>query len=591
MTQLSLPPSSATVAEAPVLPGWAPPWASQLTELCFSGTTSVFLLHGNTNDLAPRGDATDDGYGTVADMLSEQMFGKWDLILHYDLGRGLRAFAGRNEKRLQKMIALANEKVADLSTVKNDPGVVLALLDRFVRNNIVSADKAISFAVIIDQASFLFPSGEPGRTSFPAAAMLVTLLNWAKSPHVKKMPMAFVLMDERRADVSERLSASPHVAPIEIPLPAGEERERFIKATIGARDLATFSDFDIPTLAKLTAGISLIDIAVLVKMAMQTGERLDTKRFRELKKRLIEKQAGGLLEFIEPKWTLDTIVGHEAAKARLRQDAELLRKARLETLPMGYLLCGPVGTGKTFLAQCAAGEIGIPCLNLKNFRSKYVGETEGNLERVLSVLRAMGPVMVVIDEADAALGSREQEGDSGTSSRVFGMIAAQMGDTQYRGRIIWMLLTARPDLLPIDLKRQGRAEVHIPLFYPTDADEIKQMFVILAKKLGSRLSPEDVPPVPQRGQLSGADIEGMVSRAWRASLLAGADHVTCEALNEVVSQFMPSTQGIERELQETAAMLECTDRQFLPPAILERMTAEGGRAKLQARLTVLKQMV
>ena len=51
---------------------------------------------------------------------------------------------------------------------------------------------------------------------------------------------------------------------------------------------------------------------------------------------------------------------------------------------MGYLLCGPVGTGKTFMAMCAAGEIGIPCVVLKNFRSKYVGETEGNLERVLS---------------------------------------------------------------------------------------------------------------------------------------------------------------------------------------------------------------
>ena len=160
---------------------------------------------------------------------------------------------------------------------------------------------------------------------------------------------------------------------------------------------------------------------------------------------------------------------------------------------MGYLLCGPVGTGKSFLAQCVSGEIGVPCVILKNFRSKYVGETEGNLERVLAVLRAMGPVVVVVDEADAALGSREQDGDSGTSSRVFAMIAAQMGDTQYRGRIIWMLLTARPDLLPIDLKRQGRAEVHIPLFYPTEEAEIRQMFVILAKKLGSRVALEDVP--------------------------------------------------------------------------------------------------
>src|SRR5437588_3872332 len=171
------------------------------------------------------------------------------------------------------------------------------------------------------------------------------------------------------------------------------------------------------------------------------------------------------------------------------------------------------------------------------------------------------------------------------------MIASQMGDTRYRGRIMWMLLTARPDLLPIDLKRQGRAEVHIPLFYPTDENEIRQMFVILAKKIGSRLAPEDIPPIVQRGQLSGADIEGMVGRAWRTSLLAGADHITREAVAGIVSTFMPSTQGFERELQETAAMLECTDSQFLPPAILEKMAAEGGRGKLQARLTAIKQIV
>ena len=105
------------------------------------------------------------------------------------------------------------------------------------------------------------------------------------------------------------------------------------------------------------------------------------------------------------------------------------------------------------------------------------------------------------------------------------------------------------------------------------------MFVILAKKLGSQLALEDVPPIPQRGQLSGADIEGMVGRAWRASLLAGADHVTQEALAEVVAQFMPSTQGLERELQETAAILECTDRQFLPPAIVEKI---DGRRRARA---------
>jgi AAA+ superfamily predicted ATPase len=574
------------------LPKWFPHWAAQLAELYFSGTTSAFVLHGNTYDYVRIGDDGEARYGALAEFLTEQLFGRWSLVLHYDLGRGLRVLAGRDEHRLKEMVTLANKKLGDLSALAKDPGQTFALLDRFVRTNIMAPDgDRLSLAFILDQASYVFPSGEPGRLSAQASSQLVTMFNWATSPHVKRLNMAFVVVDEKLADLNERLTGNPHVAAIEVALPDEAERKRFIETTMDSARLVAFSDFDAGTLATLTAGISLTDLNVLVQSARESGRRLDAAVFRATKKRLIERQCKGLLEFIDPKWTLDTVVGHEAAKARLREDAALLKRGALDSLPMGYLLCGPVGTGKSFLAQCVSGEIGVPCLMLKNFRSKYVGETEGNLERVLSVLRAMGPVVVVIDEADAALGSREQEGDSGTSSRVFGMIASQMGDTRYRGRIIWMLLTARPDLLPIDLKRQGRAEVHIPLFYPTDEDEIRQMFVIMAKKLGSRLLPEDIPPIPQRGHLSGADIEGIVGRAWRKSLLNGHDRVTREALTEVVSQFMPSTQGLERELQETAAMIECTDRQFLPSGMLEKMEADGGRTKLQARLTALKEIV
>ena len=574
------------------LPRWFSPWASQLADLYFSGTTAAFVLHGNTYDLFRIGGDEASRYGVLAEFLAEQLFGRWSLVLHYDLGRGLRAFAGRDEQRLKDMVALANKKLGDLSALSRDPAATFALLDRFVRNNIMAAeDDRLSLAVMMDQASYLFPAGEPGRLNMQASSQLVTMLNWAMSPHVKRLNMAFVMIDEKLADLSDRLTGNPHVATIEVPLPDEKAREAFIGSIAGTAAMKDFSDFDAVELAKLTAGISLTDLNVLLQSARESGKRLDANAFRSLKKRLLERQCHGLLEFIEPRWTLDTVVGHEAAKARLREDAALLKRGALDSLPMGYLLCGPVGTGKSFLAQCVSGEIGVPCVILKNFRSKYVGETEGNLERVLSVLRAMGPVVVVVDEADAALGSREQDGDSGTSSRVFAMIAAQMGDTQYRGRIIWMLLTARPDLLPIDLKRQGRAEVHIPLFYPTEEAEIRQMFVILAKKLGSRVALEDVPSIPQRGQLSGADIEGMVGRAWRASLLAGADHVTRDSLTDVVAQFMPSTQGLERELQETAAILECTDRQFLPAAILEKTTGDGARAALQARLTALKQLV
>jgi AAA+ superfamily predicted ATPase len=577
------------------LPAWYPPWALSLAELYFSGTTSVFVLHGNTYDLVPLTDvdAADQGvYGGLIDFLSEQLFANWDLILHYDLGRGLRVYAGRNEKRLKDMVQLATKRIGDLSTLKNDPSTVFTLLDLFVRDNIMAApEKRLRVAVLVSQASYLFPSGEPGRLGFPTAGMAVTLLNWATSAQVKRLQMAFVLIDERRSDLSERITGNPQVSTIEVPLPNERERIGYVRDVAPADRWKAISDYTPEQLGTLSAGMSLNDLSVLIRSAGDGGQRLDAKLFGGIKKRLLERQCQGLLEFVEPKWKLDTVIGQDAAKQRLRDDAALLARGALDCVPMGYLMCGPVGTGKSFLAMCAAGEIGIPCVVLKNFRSKYVGETEGNLERVLSVLRAMGPVMVIIDEADAALGDRDTEGDSGTSSRVFGMIATQMGDTRYRGRILWMLLTARPDLLPIDIKRQGRAEVHIPLFYPTDDDELRQMFVMMAKKLGTTLVPDDVPRVPQKGQLSGADVEGMVGRAWRRSLLAGANHVTAEALRDVVEQFMPSTQGLERELQEVAAMIECTDREFLPAPIVARMEKLGGRDALTQRLTAIKQII
>src|SRR5262249_16917226 len=197
--------------------------------------------------------------------------------------------------------------------------------------------------------------------------------------------------------------------------------------------------------------------------------------------------------------------------------------------------------------------IGIPCVALRNFRSKYVGETEGNLEQVLTVLRSLGPVVVLIDEADAALGTRQADGDSGTSSRVFSMSASQMGGTRYRGRIVWMLMTSRPDLLPIDLKRQGRAEVHIPLFYPQDEDEVREMFLVMARKNKMSLPNEVIPAVQVERQLSGSDIESIVITAWRRVLALGRTKIGKKDLMEAFTDFIPSAQGLEKEMQELSA--------------------------------------
>lgn len=581
------------VTRAAALPPHFPPWAGKLAELYFSGTTSMFVIHGNTFDVVRAGTDAEPRWVGLADFLAEQLFGRWDLVIHYDLARGLRCAAGSSAKRLQPMVELANRWIGDLRALPRDPTRALAAIDLLVAKNVMAdPEQRIRAAILIDHAGYVAPSGD--RLDLAEQTHLVTLLNWASSPYVKRLNLAFVLIDPRLSSIAERLTGNPHVAAIEVPLPTAEERTQFLAAQLPASSEAgaAFSDYGAAELGKLTAGIGLTDLEVLVRSAREGGRRLDRAYFRELKKRLIERQAQGMLEFVEPRWDLDTVVGHDAAKRRLLDDAELIKRGELDTVPMGYLFCGPVGTGKSFLATCVAGSIGIPAVVLKNFRSKYVGETEGNLERVLGVLRSMGPVVVIVDEADAMLGDRDQGGDSGVGARTFGMIAAQMGDTQYRGRIVWMLLTARPDLLPIDLKRQGRAEIHIPLFYPTDDTELRTMLMVLAGKSGTQLAEADLPAeIPHKGNLSGADIEGIVGRAFRASLLAGSRTITRDALTAALAGFMPSTQTLEREAQELAAIIECTDVEFLPPAKRDKLDQLGGREKLQERLTAIKQIL
>src|SRR5947207_12947895 len=93
------------------LPAWFPPWAVQLADLYFSGTTAAFILHGNTDDLFRVSARDPVRYGVLAEFLAEQLFGRWSLVLNYDLGHGLRVFAGRDEQRLKDMVTLANRKL------------------------------------------------------------------------------------------------------------------------------------------------------------------------------------------------------------------------------------------------------------------------------------------------------------------------------------------------------------------------------------------------------------------------------------------------------------------------------------------------
>ncbi len=93
------------------------------------------------------------------------------------------------------------------------------------------------------------------------------------------------------------------------------------------------------------------------------------------------------------------------------------------------------------------------------------------------------------------------------------------------------------------------------------------------------------------GNLSGADIESLIARAWRQALLAGEKSITKKRLTATLDGFMPSTQSLERELQEIAAIIECTDKEFLVPSALAKLEEHGGREGLQRRFQAIKRVI
>jgi len=375
-----------------------------------------------------------------------------------------------------------------------------------------------------------------------------------------------VLITENLADLNKTLVQNPYTTDIKINIPAEQERQDFIKFETANDTWKDISSVKPEIIAQQTAGLNFVNIRSVLSHARENKEKITFEGLSEAKKELIEAEAYGLLEFVETQYSLDNVAGHTNVKKHLRQAVKALKAGRQDVMPMGYLVCGPVGTGKTFMVTCFASEVGIPMVKLKNFRSQWQGVTEGNLEKILSLLKAMAPVAVMIDEADAYLGDRDASGDSGVSSRVFSQIATFMSDTANRGRIVWFLMTARPDLMPVDLKRQGRAEEHLALFPPHTKEERVELFEAMAKKTGLKMTEKYIPSMIENGDktFSGADMEAALTRAKFRAAADGKKQVTPEILDLSLEDFLPPTYPEEIELQTLSAVIECTSKELLP---------------------------
>ncbi|MEA2489744.1 MAG: hypothetical protein QOH21_1536, partial [Acidobacteriota bacterium] len=284
-----------------------------------------------------------------------------------------------------------------------------------------------------------------------------------------------------------------------------------------------------------------------------------------MRKELVEKDSAGLIEFIESKRTLDDFHAQEKLKIWLRQDIRLWQMNDLAALPMGYLICGPVGTGKTYLVECLAGEAGVPVVKIKNFRDKWVGSTEGNLEKIFRLLKGLGRCFVFIDEADQSLGKREGgSSDSGLSGRIYGMFAQEMSNSANRGRILWILASSRPDLIEVDLKRPGRVDVKIPIFPTTTPAEGFGLIRALAKRRDIVLADEDFATVESLIPLllTPGAAEAIAVKMYRSVRVEGLSAL--DALRDVLDGYQNPVPLDVMNAQIALAAREASDGDFVP---------------------------
>jgi AAA+ superfamily predicted ATPase len=569
-----------------------PNWAEEMKNLFKSGSVSQFIVHGNIFDVVPVSDASGPRLLSVRSFLEEIMFASYDVVLHYDRGRGIRA--ARNASDWSDWLQQSLGAHSNESFVR-DPGSALELLDRYILRSLNLAalrgkQAPPKIALILDFAEFIAPRGDPLHLSGPFSANIIKILGWANDTTIRQSNIVTVLLVEGLHDLNELVVENPHVAALQIPLPDELSMQEYVRILVDTQfpDLPGKCEVSLEVLGQRLTGLSRVGAFKLISLALKNDKTITAAWLMKMKKQFIERECNGLLEFIESPFTLDHVAGHEPVKAWLREDASLLRRGALHALPMGYLITGRIGTGKTFVVQCWAGELGIPCVVFKNFRDKWVGATESNLEKIFSVLHAVGQVVVFVDEADQASGRRGgEDGDSGLSGRIYSMLAKEMSETRNRGRIIWVFATSRPDLLEVDLKRQGRLDVHIPLFPPQNPAEMRALLFSVARKLKFPVAEEDIPPLPERVVLGGNEIEGIMVRALRVfELQAEPKKMLREILVDVFADVRPSAHTRKLEYMDFVAVKECTDSRFLPPPYREHTPEE-----IERRIDELRKFV
>jgi transitional endoplasmic reticulum ATPase len=604
-----------------------PHWAEELRRRYLRGEASLFILHGNVFDLVLHQEKLLSLTEFLTDVLLRE---SRESIITYNVASGVR-FARRS----------ASASPAEDLLLASSKDRVLTALEKLL----VLSTRA---AVILEYGEVIAPAGDPNFQSEADRTSIVTLHRWSMLPQIERGDNVIIIITENLSEIAPKIVSNPRVGVIEVPMPdaplrravaktadprlSEREAERYGEITAGLKIVQISSILTPPPvqesearererfiarllgdgeeahararrLAELTAGLEHDEIRRL----LAPGHELDEQAHGSIaemmrhdidlliagrRREIIERECFGLVEFVESTHGFDAVGGMEEIKKDLLIIAESIREGRTARVPMGLLFTGPMGTGKTFVAEAFAKECGLTTIKLKNFRSKWVGATEGNLEKILNVIRAIGQVIVIIDEGDRAFGSTDGDGDGGTSSRVIARIKEFMSDTSNRGRILFIVMTNRPDKLDLDLKRAGRLDRKIPFLYAQTEEEVESVARALIRKNRIRTDVvlEEIRDAFSRRLVgySNADVEAVILMAHDdAARQDGLDApVSASHFSHAAEDYFPSRDGELLEYMELLAIFEASSRRLLP--LRYQQMAPG---QLEARMRQLRAIV
>ena len=433
--------------------------------------------------------------------------------------------------------------------------------------------------ILVEAADMMMPTGSGDVASLNDKQLhrIGIVQDWLSDPAFMNGGDSVILFAESKSLIHPRVAKLPQVLNVEVSSPNTEQRLHYIqhyteqaqykpKLWSSAEDLASF-----------TAGLSIHALRQLLLGASYTREPLEPADILGKVQEFIQAQLGeDVVEFKKPSHRLDVVMGNRQLKTFIRNELLPRFRAPGDKALSGAAVAGPIGGGKTFIFEAVASELDVPVLVLKSIRSQWYGQTDVIFERLRRVLEALEKVVIFVDEADTQFGGVGAETHS-TERRLTGKIQAMMSDPRLKGRVIWLLMTARIHLLSPDIRRPGRVgDLIIPVLDPIDDDRTE--FI--------RWVAESVLEAPSEDDIQRIDeLTPGYSAAAFASLrsqLRGCDAKTIEDVINIVNDLLLPAIESTRRYQTLQALLNCTRRSLLPGTDLTDRDREGWHQEILA---------